>query len=159
MQRELPPKIKIYEALWAIADNRLEIIWLLENEAKCYYSSSGNKWYIVQYDAATNSIMTNDNASYRKWYLGYPAITFLMKKWILKYDTTYADALKDIPRKDINQKFNNDFAKTTEYIHEILQSKWIDIQIFLQEIDDIYKQIEDLKINILWQKIKPPVGY
>jgi hypothetical protein len=158
VDRKLPPKIKIYEALWSIADGRLEIWWLLENGGKCY-SSSGNKYYVIQYDEASNAIMTNDNGSYRKWYLWYPAIAFLMKKWIISYDKKYGEALKGIKWKDINQKFANDFDKTADYIHEIIQSKGIDLILFLQEIDAIYKQIENLHLSMLWQKIKPPQWY
>ena len=70
MKWEHPPIIKIYEALGAVADNRVE---LSENTAKVF-SSSGNKFYDVSYDRDSNSIMTNDNGSYWKGYLGYPAI-------------------------------------------------------------------------------------
>jgi len=158
IQRKLPPKIKIYEALWAVADDRLEIFWLLENEGKCY-SSSGNKYYTIQYDEASNSIMTNDNGSYWKWYLGYPAIAFLMKKWIIIYDKIYSEVLKGIARKDINQKFANDFDKTAEYIHALILSKWVSVDKFIKEIDNIFSQIEILNLSLLWKKIKPPTGY
>ncbi len=157
-KRKLPPKIKIYEALWAIADNRLEILWLLGNEGKCF-SSSWNKYYAIIYDEATNAIMTNDNGSYWKWYLWYPAIAFLMKKWVIAYDKKYSEALKGIARKDINQKFSNDFDKTAQYILDMLAKKSIDKQTFLQQIDVIYHCIEQLNLHALWPKIKPPTGY
>jgi hypothetical protein len=157
-QRKLPPKIKIYEALWSIADGRIKISSLLENEGKCY-SSSGNKYYIIKYDEATNAIMTNDNGSYWKWYLWYPAIAFLMKKWIITYNEAYSQLLKGIARKDINQKFDNDFDKTIEYILDMLLVNAIDKKSFLQEIDHIYHYIEQLNLNMLWKKIQPPTGY
>lgn len=158
MKWKIPPRIKIYEALWAVADDRIEIFWLLENEGKCF-SSSGHKFYTIKYDEASNAIMTNDNGSYRKWYLGYPAIAFLMKKWIIWYDKTYSEALKGIVRKDINQKFANNFDKTAEYIHDLLLQKSINKEKFLYEIDSIYHIIEQLNLNMLWKKIKPPAGY
>jgi hypothetical protein len=158
MFRKLPPKIKIYEALGSISDNRVEIDWLFQNEGKCY-SSSRNKYYIIKYNPDHNSIITNDNGSYRQWYLWYPAIAFLMKQWIIQYKKDFSDALKWIARKDINQSFKNDFDKTTDYIHWIIISKWIDINLFLQEIDNIYNQIEKFNLKILWPKIKPPKWY
>ena len=74
MRWKNPPKIKVYEALGCIADNRIEVN---ENEAKVY-SSSREKYYTVKYDR--NSIMSNDNGSYWVGYLGYPSIALLMKK-------------------------------------------------------------------------------
>ena len=156
--RKIPPKIKIYEALWAIADNRLEISWLLWNEGICY-SSSWNKHYLIVYDESTNAIMANDNGSYWKWYLGYPAIAFLMKKWVIAYNTLYSDALQGIAWKDINQTFVNDFDKTTAYVLDVLINKGIDKEAFLQDIDMIYFRIIQLNLHILWSKIKPPIGY
>lgn len=158
MQRKFPPKIKIYEALGSIADDRIEIDWLFQNEGKCY-SSSRNKYYIIKYNSDQNSIITNDKASYRQWYLWYPAIAFLMKKWIVSYNKIYSDALKWIARKDINKNFKNDFDKTANYIHWIIASQWIDLNLFLQEIDNIYNQIINLNLQILLPKIKPPLWY
>jgi hypothetical protein len=40
MQRTLPPKIKIYEALGAIADERVELDGLLENSGKVSSAST-----------------------------------------------------------------------------------------------------------------------
>jgi len=65
MLRTPPPLIKIYEALGAIADQRIELIQGLFVEAKVY-SSSREKYYTVTYDAANKAIMLNDNGSYWK---------------------------------------------------------------------------------------------
>ena len=73
--RDTPPTMKIYEALGAVADKRLEITG---NTAKVYSSSKG-KFYTVTYDSATNAIMSNDNACYFVGYLGYPAIAYLLQ--------------------------------------------------------------------------------
>gem|GEM_PF-3822866 len=65
------------------------------------------------------------------------------------YDTIYSEALKGIARKDINQKFANDFEKTAGYILHLLSEKNIDTTSFLQEIDNIYYAIEQLNLNVL----------
>lgn len=44
-----PPIIKVYEALGALADDRIKV---KGNTAKVY-SSSGNKFYTVTYDSKT----------------------------------------------------------------------------------------------------------
>jgi len=156
MYWKLPPNIKIYEALGAVADGRIEMV--NDTEAKVY-SSSRNKFYSVTYDPKTQAIMANDNGSYWQGYLGYPSIAFLMQTGAIRFDTKYAEALKDIAWKDINTKFKNDFDKTVEYIHELLGGQGFSVEDFLEEVGNIQKQIEILNLSLLGKKTKPPVGY
>ncbi len=150
---EHPPVIKIYEAIGAVADGRIEVNG---NEAKVY-SSSGNKFYTVNYDPSTNSIMTNDNGSFWKGYLGYPAIAFLMKIGVLPYQEKIGHLLEDIKWKDINQKFKNDFDKTLDFI---LSSKTVaEKQILNNFVVKIDKEIRELNLALLGPKAKPPTGY
>lgn len=155
MKWKLPPKIKIYEALGAIGDGRIEISG---NTGKVY-SSSGHKFYNVEFDPKQNAIMSNDNGSYWQGYLGYPAIAYLMKTGIIKFNPVYSQALKGIVWKDLNTQFKNDFAKTTELIHELIQEKGTALDDFLKEVDSIFRQIEKLDLSILGSKTKPPEGY
>ncbi len=155
MKWKLPPKIKVYEALGAIGDGRVHVVG---NTAKVY-SSSGNKYYDVTYDATTQAIMTNDNGSYWQGYLGYPAIAFLCLKKNVVYDEKLSKALAGIHWKDINTQFKNDFDKTEKYIIEKLLTRgWIETAIS-EEIHSVQKQIEKLELSLLGQKKKPPVGY
>jgi len=150
-----PPRIKIYEALGAIADGRVSI----SGNQGTVLSSSKSKSYAVQYDPEKNAITANDNGSYWKGYLGYPSIAFLMLKGALQYDARYAAGLKGVPWKDINTQFKNDFDKTAEHIHALLEKKGVDLQTFLRYIDGIHENIEKLSLAKLDSKLKPPAGY
>lgn len=153
MKWEHPPIIKVYEALGSVADNRIEVTG---NEAKVF-SSSGNKFYTVNYDPDTQSIMTNDNGSFWKGYLGYPAIAFLMKIGILPYEEGTGNLLKNIKWKDINQRLKNDFEKTLDFILESkTESEKEALSRFATKVD---AQIKTLDLNMLGQKTKPPEGY
>ncbi len=153
MKWKHPPIIKIYEALGSITDDRVEVSG---NMAKVY-SSSRNKFYDVVYDPVKNEIMTNDNGSFWKGYLGYPAIAYLMKIDILSYDATTAELLKNISWKDINQKFKNDFDKTLAYIWE---SKSEEQRKKLENlVDKIEGEIRKFDFGLLGTKKKPPEGY
>jgi hypothetical protein len=152
---KLPPKIKIYEALGSIADNR---IFVSGNTAEVY-SSSRKKKYIVKYDPEKNAIMANDNASYWAGYVGYPSIAFLLVKGIIDYDSKFANTLKDIPWKDINVKFKSKYEKTEKYVKEIVASRNISINELEAEIDKIYNQIKRLNLEKLGKRIRPPKGY
>ncbi len=102
----------------SIGDGRFEV----KDTTARVYSSSGNKYYEVVYNPDKNSITANDNGSYWVGYLGYPSIVLLLVLGVVTYDSKLAEYLKDFAWKDINQKFNNDFAKTQKYIDERLLS-------------------------------------
>lgn len=137
------PIEKIYEALGAVADDRLELID--DTKAKCY-SSTGNKYYDIEYNKNEKAIMANDNASYWNGYLGYPAIAYLLKIGELEYRPELAGLLKGVAWKDINQKFKNDFGKAD-----------------VSELRAYAKQLtEDLKalhLTKLDKRKLPPKGY
>ncbi len=144
---------KIYEALGTIADGRIEIAG---NTAKSY-SSSRAKFYEIEYDPIENEIMCNDNSSYFKGELGYPAIAFLMKIGVLSFDQKLADILKGIPWKDINQKFKNDFSKALAHVlSEKTEEERKALKEFEIKVDD---EIRNLKIGLLGPKKQPPAGY
>lgn len=162
--RKLPPIIKIYEALWAIADDRIEILpqeWLFidPNFVKAkVYSSSKWKHYEVQYDKNQNAIMANDNASYRQWYLWYPGIALLLKLNVLAYNEIFAAYIKDIPRKDINAK-NKDSEKTLQEIDLKIMAAWGDINQFKEYIVKLAWGIAELNLSLLGNKKSPPKWY
>lgn len=152
---KVPPKIKVYEALGAVGDQRVHS---KGNTAKVY-SSSGKKFYIVTFDPKSNAIMTNDNGSYWQGYLGYPAIAFLFLKGILKTDKALAQALAGIHWKDINTRFKNDFTKTEVYVLEKLAKTGWNKGNVETEVHGLLQQIEKLNLVHLGKKVKPPIEY
>lgn len=154
MKWKIPPKIKIYEALGSIADGRIEVE---ENKGKAYSSSRG-KFYSIEYDCK-NKIMCNDNGSYWVGYLGYPAIAFLMVVGKVKYDSKFAEALRDIKWKDVNVKFKNDFDKTEEYVLNLVKERGFDVIELQIEVERIFEDIKKLDLGLLGEKTKPPTGY
>lgn len=150
-----PPIIKIYEALGALADKRIE---LSVNTAKVY-SSSGNKFYTVTYDPKKNAIMCNDNGSYWQDYLGYPGIAYLLATELIHYTKNNAKFLKDIMWKDLNQSFKNDFDKTEKYCKNLIVERGGNLPFILKEIQTIHKYLADHPLSQLGPKTKPPSGY
>lgn len=151
----IPSVIKIYEALGAIGDNRIEINdWIGK-----IYSSSKSKFYTVKYELKTNSIMCNDNASYYLGDLWYPAIAYLMQIWELDLFQEYAQALKDVHWKDINQLYKNDYEKTKIYANNVLKEKWVNVYEFEIYVQKVLKQIKVKNLNLLGKKELPPEGY
>ena len=152
---KLPPIIKIYEALGCVADGRIEVDG---NSAKVH-SSSGNKYYIVSYDPNTSAIMCNDNGSFWQGYLGYPAISYLLKNGVIPYTASLANLLRDIAWKDVNTKFKNDWDKTEKYCQSIVMERGGDLPALLKEIESIYNYLKANPFSLLGKKTKPPSGY
>jgi len=147
------PKVKIYEALGALADGRLSI----DGATGKLYSSSGNKFYTINYDAKDQAIMVNDNASYYKGYLGYPGVAFLMAIGVLKYNPKTAETLKGVAWKDINVHFKNDFKQALEFV--LSQKPTKDVEELRREVDAIDTQLQGMRLKLLGEKIAPPAGY
>ncbi len=151
---ETPPIIKVYEALGAVADGRVEQTG--EGSYRVFSSSRG-KFYTVTYEQSTNRIMGNDNGSYFKGYLGYPAIAVLFIEGVLPFAADLAEKLKDIAWKDLNQQYKNDFAQTQAHIEQGLSLKETEkLRDFSQKTLEI---IGNLNLQHLGSKTKPPEGY
>ena len=146
---------KVYEALTAIADKRIEIE---ENIARCYSSSRG-KFYEVKYDPKSDSIMSDDNTAYYTDSVSYPMIALLMLKGKLAYEERLLPMLEGIYWKDINQKFRNNYDEAIECVLTGLKEKGVDTQFVRMEIAKIYEEICNMKLNYLGQKRRPPEAY
>ncbi|MDR0650344.1 MAG: hypothetical protein LBG59_02840 [Candidatus Peribacteria bacterium] len=77
--RTLPPKLKIYEALGAIADERVELDGIFTHQGRCASASTPGKIYTITYISDAHIITSNDSGSLNQGFLGYPAIAFLLK--------------------------------------------------------------------------------
>ncbi|NTU46319.1 hypothetical protein HGA88_01705 [Candidatus Roizmanbacteria bacterium] len=147
---------KIYEALTAITDKRIEMV--SENEARCYSSSRG-KYYTITYDSKTNAIMSNDNTAYFTGAISYPMIAFLMLKGIVPYNQALLSPLSNIVWKDIMQKHKNNYDKGIAEVLEQLAQKGIDTAEIQAKIHLIFQQVCSLSLVQLGQKIFPPKAY
>ncbi|MCE4607294.1 MAG: hypothetical protein F7B59_08230 [Desulfurococcales archaeon] len=101
-----PPRIKIFEALGSIADGRVEIVE--ENDSKVtakVKSSTGEKTYTVIVDLNSGAVYSDDNGTIHRGYIGYPIIAVLMMKGVLPFEGKYAEVLKGIPWKTLNETY------------------------------------------------------
>ncbi|HEY4505303.1 MAG TPA: hypothetical protein VJG67_01290 [Candidatus Paceibacterota bacterium] len=151
MKWKLPKTIKVYEALGALADGRVEAT----GDTGKVYSSSRKKFYDVSYDPINQAIMSNDNASYWQGYLGYPAIAFLIKIGVVSYDKKIADLLAGIAWKELHQKMKN-FDKEWAFI---LESKTEAEKKILKDFGEkVMKEIKSLNLSHLGERKLPPTG-
>ena len=121
---QMPPPIKVYEAIGAIGDGRVRAI---DDSAAPrgwdVVSSGGAKTYRVEVSADGREINSNDNASYWQGYLGYPAIAVLIARGTLRASAEATRALAGIPWKELNRRFKNDYARTTTEVARIVAER------------------------------------
>ncbi|MGH8013118.1 MAG: hypothetical protein ACREQ4_11500 [Candidatus Binataceae bacterium] len=105
---KMPPVAKVYEALGALADGRVQ----LDSPAHARVTSSaGDKVYDVESGADGRTIFSNDNASYWQGYLGYPAIAVMIARGLYRPDETVLAALRGIPWNDLNRRRRNNYER------------------------------------------------
>ena len=151
-ERKLPPKIKIIEALSAVADERIISEGLLANEGKCFSASSPWKVYKIQYNEKENTILSNDSWSIDQNFLWYPAIAFLLKIWKLKYDESILEMVKDIDWIKIKGLVHKDYESSYRLILWNLHMQWFNVDYFISQIENIYNQIFELHLQHLVEK-------
>lgn len=150
-QWELPPKAKIYEALSAVADGRVRIAG--PGDARVT-SSSGDKTYSVTWSEESNTIGSNDNASFWQGYLGYPIIAVLMTLRRVRCHADIARQLAGVPWKRLNTKFKRDYDRAIEHVLAEIEAKGGDSAAIRAEVDDVF---EDL-INLHLERPKRTMG-
>ena len=148
-----PPKAKIYEALSAVAGGR---VTLMGGEKAEVVSSDGTKTYHVEWSPDLNQITSNDNASYWQGYMGYPIIAVLMVLGRLEYRTEVADFLAGVRWKQMNRQFRNDYTKAIDSVLDALEAKGTPRQTVVAEVDRILAQIEELELEKLPRRKRPP---
>ena len=148
---KIPPPIKIYEALGAVADGRVEIINDFQAKIR---SSSGNKTYDVAFNPETRELSVNDNGSYYQGYVGYPAVAFLMIQGLLPFDKTLSNALKGIHWKQLNEEYKNDFNKTVAYLYTLTSQR--ELETFAQTVLDTLTALNLKRPSVI---PKPPSGW
>ena len=143
---KLPPRVKVLEALGAIADNRVKMI----NEYEAYVSSSlGDRVYRVRWDG-DRGIASDDNGSVYRGYLGYPSIAFLMLKGVLPYDEEIARAIKGIKWREVNERFKR-YLLVEEYVKEVAEKRGISKDKVGKFVESVIKEIREKR----FYKIKP----
>ncbi len=150
-----PPKAKIYEALSAVADGR---VTLMGGEQAEVVSSDDTKTYHVEWSPDLDRITSNDNASYWQGYMGYPIIAVLMLLGKLEYKTEVANFLAGVPWKQINRRFRNDYTRAVDSVLDALETEGTPRQVVEDEVDRIMADIEDLKLEKLPRRKRPPKG-
>lgn len=147
--RDMPPKIKIIEALSAVADDRIKNDALLPNEWKCLSSSTPWKIYTIFYDEKNNAISSNDSWTIIQHYLWYPAIAFLLKIWKIDFDKKILEVLKNIDWSKLKSQTNKNYEDSFRLILWNLHLSGYDVDFVISQVEYIYNQLLDFQLKKL----------
>ncbi len=128
-----PPRIKVLEALGAVAGGRVRII--SDNEAEVD-ASEGARTYKVSVDLEKRLANSDDNGTVYRNYVGYPIIAVLMVKKVLPYDEEVARPLADIKWRSLNEQYKS-YRMVERLVKEILSSHGVNSR----KVDDIIRNV------------------
>ena len=146
-ERKLPPKVKIIEALSAVADERIIVDDLLTSEGKCFSASNPWKIYEIHYNDEENTISSNDNWSIEQQFLWYPSIAFLLKVWKIKYDESILEIMENIDWLKIKEQVNKDHESLYRLVLWNFHMAWYNVDYFVSQVEYIYDQISELHLK------------
>ncbi len=141
----LPPRIKVLEALGAVAGGRVEV--LSEKEARVR-SSEGNRVYRVLVDLESGEVDSDDNGTVYRNYIGYPIIAFLMKLGRLQYDEEVGKALADIRWRTLNEAYRS-YRLVEREVARTLRSSGIDWPRVETLMDGVLRELKGMR---LWKR-------
>ncbi len=126
----MPPRIKVLEALGAIADGRVEVINDREAVVK---SSDGTRTYRVYIDVSRREVDSTDNGTVHRGYVGYPIISFLMIKRLLPINEGLMQSLRGIPWRKLNEEYRN-YAKVMEVIIKDRGLNEVEVNRYIEQV-------------------------
>lgn len=132
-----PPILKIFEALGAIADGRINEV---SDGIARVTSSDRTKTYTVRWNPTTREVYSDDNASHWQGYLGYPAIAYLMKKGILPFDAQLAKQFAGIEWKKLNSRFRH-HETVINYLATELRINIAPARIFAEKVISSFSEL------------------
>ncbi len=137
---KMPPIAKIYEAIGALGDGRVQ----LEDERHASVASSDrSKTYQVEISSDGHEISSNDNASYWQGYLGYPAIAVMLKRGLCPVRAEAISALSGIPWNELNRRFRNDYSRTIGEVMRSAEERGFDSKMIAAEAEAVLSKLRE----------------
>ncbi len=141
---KMPPKAKIYEALSAVADGRVDLKG--PNMAEVT-SSTGERTYTVRWSDDMKRFSSNDNASHWQGYTGYPIIAVLLVLGKIDYERETAELLAGVPWKRLNDRFKRDYAKAVDHALQEVESRRGGRTAIVRQVEAIFRQLAALRLE------------
>ncbi len=143
----LPPRIKVLEALGAIADGRVECLDEACRAARVT-SSEGDRVYRVYVDVEKGVAYSDDNGTRYRGYIGYPIIAVLMKQGRLPFDERLASALRGIPWRRLNETLKR-YALVEREVKRIVAERGVEPRELDEFVEKVMSSLRRLRVKRL----------
>ncbi|MEZ0248471.1 MAG: hypothetical protein ABWJ97_04290 [Thermoproteus sp.] len=140
----LPPRIKVLEALSALADGRVK---LLSDKDAEVVSSDGTRTYRVHVDVGRRVAYSDDNGTVYRGYVGYPILSFLMARGLLPVDQKLGEALRGIPWRKLNEEYKK-YEAVIQVIKAGLRERGISDEEVDRYIDLVLSHLKKLGLRL-----------
>ncbi|QKR00436.1 hypothetical protein GWK48_08670 [Metallosphaera tengchongensis] len=140
MKLKQPPRIKVLEALGAIADGRVKKM----GDRYVVVSSEGDKKYTVVIEEG--KVSSDDNGTKYRNYVGYPIIAALMMEGRLPFDQRISQALHGVPWRRLNEQMK-DYSKVEEVVLSQVEKKGITREEVNGFVDAVMENVRKLRLN------------
>ncbi|ACB39885.1 hypothetical protein [Pyrobaculum neutrophilum] len=138
MRLRPPPRIKVLEALGAVADGRVKVL----GPGRCeVVSSEGDRVYRVE--VAGGRARSDDNGTVYRGYVGYPIIACLMAEGRLPVDPGLAERLRGVAWRRLNERF----GRYEEVLRHIYAERAIDRASAERYIDEVLKLLGEMRLE------------
>ncbi|BEP16944.1 hypothetical protein PYJP_02960 [Pyrofollis japonicus] len=141
----MPPRIKVLEALGAIADGRIEKI---SDKKYRVVSSEGDRVYTVYVDPEKGLAYSNDNGTRLRGYIGYPIIAVLMVEGVLPFDKELSEALRDIPWRKLNETYKK-YRLVEQEVKKIAATRGISPARLDKFVEEVMSSLRKLRLKLI----------
>ncbi len=138
----MPPRIKVLEALSAIADGRVR----REGDHYVIVSSDGSRSYTVYVDEGKGLVYSNDNGTVYRGYVGYPIMAVLMMLGLLSFNKELSEGLRGVPWRELNEKYKS-YSMVMDVIRRrVGEDKW---PLYEKFIDEVLGELRKLNLRLM----------
>ncbi len=141
----LPPRIKVLEALGALADGRVRVE---RNGLAKVVSSEGDRVYTVYVDPEKRVAYSDDNGTRFRGYVGYPIISVLMATGRIEVDRELAEKLKGIPWRKLNESMKS-YRRVEDYLKLLLKAKGVEPSRVDAYVDRVMRALSAMRLRKL----------
>ena len=124
-------------------------------------TSSGmvcDRSYTVEWSDDLTSVTSNDNASYWRGYLGYPAVAVLLTIGSLHADETIVALFAGVPWHKLNRRFKRDYDAAVDSVLGALAESGVDRDRVAAEVDAVLAQLAALELQRPPRRRRPPTA-
>ncbi|MCX8185209.1 MAG: hypothetical protein RMI56_04150 [Sulfolobales archaeon] len=141
----IPPRVKVLEALGALADGRARRVQSDLFEVTSSDSSRTYRVYVKRVGLKEYIVCSTDNGTVYRGYVGYPIIAVMALNGYLSRDRDVEETLSGIPWRKLNEELRKYVLVESEAL-KIASSRGIDPRVVSSTVEKVIEELKKLTI-------------